>query len=227
MSDDPGSQAPTFTQEEVDALIAKEVEGLKANREEALQRYQKTRDQLKAFDGLDAEEVRQKLAKLDELEQKGKAQKAGVTDEQLQKLRQDIRADLEKEYTPFKTQAEELAGRVRTLQLDNVVKKLMAENGVRGERVDALFRLTADQFDLTEDGKPMLREHMGKEVDKYIADELAKQYPEFYQGSGSSGGGAQRSAGVAAHVRSIPAGDNEALLANLERVAKGEVVVTE
>ena len=229
MTDGDGTQSPkTFTQEQVDALITERNQALEANRDEVLAKLAKAKNQAKAFDGLDATEVREKLAMLTELEQQSKAKQAGFTDEQLRKLRDDVRADLEKEYLPYKISAETLGEEVRTLKLDNEVKKLMTVQGVRGERVDALFRLTAGEFDLTEDGKPMLKNDPTREVGKYVAEELSKQYPEFYVGSGSSGGGASKSAGAAGgRVRTIAAGDNAAFLANLEGIASGEVTVTD
>ena len=99
----------------------------------------------------------------------------------------------------------------------------MSKSGVRAERVDALFRLTGDQFDLTEDGQPMLRDRMGTPVEKFITDDLSKAYPEFFTGTGSSGGGASKSAGGASgNPRTIAANDGKGFLANVEAIAKGD-----
>ena len=82
---------------------------------------------------------------------------------------------------------------------------------------------------MTEDGKPMLRSSPGIEVNKYVADELRKEYPEFYNGSGSSGGGASKSsaAGGGGNPRTIAATDRSSFLANVEKIAKGEVQVVQ
>lgn len=227
---DGGSGDGVFTQTQVDEAVAAALVEAKGDSDVA---YKKVWDEGKAakaklrdFGDLDPEIVRDQLKKLSDLEQLDLKKQAGLTDDQLKKLRSSIRSDAEKEFAPFKVEAEKLRGKVRELNLDNVVKKLMAENGVRGERVDALFRLTSDKFDLTEDGSPMLVDFPGREVDKYIGDDLAKDWPEFFKSSGSSGGGATKSiAGGGGNVRTIAKGDNAALLANLEGVAKGEVEV--
>jgi len=226
-------EAKTYTADEVQAAIAEANRGLEANRNKAM-------DQLKAlekrYEGVDPERYRALEQKITELETKAKADKAGLTSEELAKLRADVRSEVERHYTQDRAAAlkvfpwaAELADEVRGLRLDTVVKAEMARGGARAERIDALFRLTADRFDLTEDGKPMLRSSPGIEVNKYVADELRKEYPEFYNGSGSSGGGASKSsaAGGGGNPRTIAATDRSSFLANVEKIAKGEVQVVQ
>lgn len=225
---DVGASGKTYTEEEVQALVDERNKALEAKREEILKELKTAKQKLSQFDGVDLDELKGAATRLKQLEQESKAKKAGVTSEELDRLRREVREELEKEYSQFKSQAEKLAGEVRELRLDGVVKGEMAKAGVRGERVDALFRLTGDRFDLTDDGKPMLRDRPGTEVDKYIAGDLAKEYPEFFAGTGSSGGGASKSSGSAgASVRQIKAGDKAAFAHNLERIAKGEVAVVQ
>lgn len=223
MADDP----KTYTQEEVDALIADRNKALEAKRDEALTEAKNAKKALKAYEGIgDAEEARKALAELADLRGQKKAEKAGITAEELNKLKADMRKELEGEYSPFKTTAEKLASENRMLKLDNVVKQQMGRGGVRSERLDALYKLTGDRFDLTEDGKPILKENAARDLDKYVVEDLSKEYPEFFNGSGSSGGGAPKSnAGGGGVVRTIPAGDQAAFLANAEGIAKGTVVV--
>lgn len=139
------------------------------------------------------------------LETRATAERAGITDEQLQKLRAEIRADLETEYTPLKEKADRFGSENRTLKLDNAVKAVMGAEDVkvRSARMDALWRLIGDRFDLTDDGKPMVKANPGVEVKKYLAETVKKEYPEFYEGTAGSGGGARegsqnRSAAVSA-----------------------------
>ena len=218
-------EAKTFTEEQYNAMVA-ERDALLGKNNELLTETKTVKTKLKAFEGLAPDEARAALTELAELKSQKKAEQAGITAEQLTKLRNEARAELEKEYQPFRSQAEELARENRTLKLDNVVKQQMGKGGVRAERLDALFRLTADAFDLTDDGKPMVKSQPTLEVEKYITQELSKEYPEFFNGSGSSGGGASKSAaGGSGVVRTVPAGDNAAFLANLEGIAKGSVAV--
>jgi hypothetical protein len=169
-------------------------------------------------------------ARLAELEQQSKAEKAGMTSEALAKLRQDVEVDVVKRLQSDQTAAlrlfpwaEDLAKENRSLKLDSVVKAEMAKGGARAERVDALFRLTADRWDLTEDGKPVLKDKPATELGKYVADELRKEYPEFYTGSGSTGGGASRSKGAVSTTPGFIQADAESYRANVEKLARGEV----
>lgn len=231
---DVGGADKTYTQEELEAKVAEANKGLEAKRDELMDEVKGLRRQMKAFEGIDPKEYQKVTSRLAELEQQDKADKAGMTSEALTKLRQDVEAEVVKRYAADRDAAlqvfpwaSELAGENRSLKLDSVVKAEMAKGGARAERIDALFRLTADRFDLTDDGKPMLRDKPAAEIDKYVADELRKEYPEFYNGSGSTGGGASKSsnAGGSGPVKRIAADDQAAFLANLEGVAKGEVAV--
>ena len=230
MSDGGAEQQAQGEQGQVDdggAEAATELEQVKARLGEFRDNNIKLMKQLDAFKGIDPTEYRSMAAKLQELEHQQKADKAGITSDQLQKLRQEIRGDLEKEYKQALDELEGLRTDNRSLRLDSVVKAEMAKAGVRSERIDALFRLNADKFDLTDDGVPILRERPGAEIGKYVADELRQEYPEFYNGSGSSGGGASKSSapGGAGYTRQIAASDKDTLSANLERIASGEAEV--
>lgn len=180
----------TYTQAELDEQIA----GLKSKNDELLAAQRSLNAKLKTFDGVDLEALKASHTRLAELEQELKAKKDGVTAEQLNKIRVEVRTDLEKEYAPKLQLLDTLAKENRSLKLDTVVKDLMGKNGVRAERIDALFRLAGEKFDLTADGKPMVKES-GKDVVKFIAEDLAKEYPELFSGSGSSGGGSGGSTG--------------------------------
>lgn len=231
---DAGGDDKTYTQEEVDALIEERNKALEAKRDEILGELKDAKAKLKALDGVDPEEHKKLQQKITDLEQQKKADKAGITSEQLTKMRAEVEQDMISRFA--KMSASELADQIpavkdvvhdnRSLRLDSVVKAEMAKAGARSERIDALFKLTADQFDLTDDGKPMLKDRPGIEVGKFVAEDLKKQYPELYNGSGSSGGGASRStASGSGAPQTIAADDGEAFIANLEGIAKGTVSV--
>jgi hypothetical protein len=188
----------TYTQDELDALIAErlasETEGLKKSQAQLLKEKKDAQARAALFEGLDPDEAKALKAKIAEMEQTAKAQAAGITSEALAKLRQEAAAEYEKKYGPVLTERDQLKSEIRGLKLDSNVKAMMAKAGARAERIDALFKLSSDRFDLTEDGKPMVKDAT-KEVDKFIAEDLLKEYPEFFQGSGSSGGGAAKSSG--------------------------------
>lgn len=224
------ADSKTFTQEEVDALLQEKLADAKAGNDKAFSELWEEAKQAKAkaraFDGLDPEAAKNALAELTSLKQQKKAEKAGISSEQLAEIRNAVRADLEKDYAPRLAMADKLAGENRTLKLDNVVKNMMGKAEARAERIDALYRLTSDRYDLTDDGKPMLKDRMGTPVEKYIAEDLRKEYPEFFQGTGSSGGGASKSNGGAGGVAgriAAPVGGRfgDDFMRNLEAAAKG------
>lgn len=224
----------TYTQAEVDALVAERNKGLEGKRDELLTELRDAKAKLKGFDGVDVSEHRALQTKVAELEQQSKANKAGMTSDELVKLRQDVTADLLKQFAGDPSAglrafpwAATLASENRALKLDSVVKAEMAKGGARAERIDALFRLTSDRFDLTDDGKPMLTSSPGLEVGKYVTDDLKKEYPEFYNGSGSSGGGASKSNAGGGGFRTVVGTKGPDFLKNVAEIAKGNVAVAE
>ncbi len=204
----------TYTQEDLDAAIAKATAPLIAKRDELLDEVKESRRERKTME-----------SRLTEMEQGAKGQKAGITSDELKKLREDVRADLEKDYLPHKTTAEKLAAENRTLKLDNVVKSAMLKGGARADRVDALFKLKQDEFDLTDDGQPMLKNRKGTPVEKFVGEDLKTEFPEFYTGTGSRGGGASKSAAGGGNTSTIAADDGKAFLASLDGIIKGDVKV--
>jgi hypothetical protein len=168
-------------------------------------------------------ERRELAAKLAELEAEREATKAGLTSEQLAK----IRADVEAQYHPLKQEAETYKAKLRALTLDGAVQREMAKAGVRGERIEALWRLASDQFDLTDDGEPYVKNAPAKSIAAFVASDLKQTYPEFFAGTAASGGGAPGARGTASGTKTISRSDTKAYLANLDGIAKGEVVIVD
>ena len=238
MAEDGGDQGgsgggeTTFKQADIDTAVKEALAGAKSNDDVAFQNLWKegkeAKAALKAFEGLDAKEGRDAIARLKELETAAKAGELGVDTEKVKVIRKEVEEELQELYAPVKKDNETLKGKLRELQLDNQVKNIMAKQGVRAERIDTLFRLAADKFDLDDDGEPMLAGHPGKDVPKYITEVLGEEYPEFWPSSGSSGGGASRSAGGAGGVqKQIALSDKKAISGSLEDIASGKVVVTQ
>ena len=225
MADEP----KTYTEDEVAAKIAEANKALERKRDELLTEAKNAKKQAAEIQT----QYEQSMAKMQELEQQMAAQSAGVGDEKLKELREQMKADFERQYAPFKSKVGELEdalgqkdGKIRELLLDNRVKAEYAKHGARAERVDPLFRLTNDRFDLTDDNEVILKDNREVPLDKYIREDLSSEFPEFFNGSGSSGGGASRSAASGGgSVRTIAAGDGAALLANLADVASGKTKV--
>lgn len=138
-------------------------------------------------------------AALRKAEAEAKAKASGLSDEQIAALRADLRREIESEYEPVKakaTEADVLAAENRALLLDAKVKAAMAAKGVRADRIEALFKVAGDRFDLTADKTPTLKATPGVSIDAYIADALKAEFPEFYEGTKATGSGAPGSNGV-------------------------------
>lgn len=141
------------------------------------------------------DEARQAKARLKELEETAKAKAAGMTDEQLAKLR----ADLAAEKAPLEEANAKLAAELRSLKLDARLKSMLGEAGVNPKRIDALHKLIGERFDLNESGSIILKDKPTTDLAKYLGEAVANEYPELYlskqkggaalPGSGGSGSG--------------------------------------
>lgn len=129
------------------------------------------------------EQAAQLSQRLAEIEQDRHAKQAGLTDEQIAKLREQLAA----EKRPLEDKLTQYERELRTLKLDNAVKSMMAKAGVVGPRVDALFKLVGDRFDLSEDGTPILRDKPVADLQQYLATDVATEYPEFYASQQKAG----------------------------------------
>lgn len=223
-----GDLAPEL-HEKVEALVTERLAAAKAEQDKAFSELWEESKRAKAEAKAEAERLRQERAALEE---ERKAGKAGITSEQLEKLRADVRKNLEAEFTPVieekQTLAQQLEGalaEIRGLRLDSRVKAKMGEMGVRSDRIDKLFKLTQDQYTLTDDGNPVLKDEPTADLGKFISESLRGEYPEWFNGSGASGGGASPSTVGGGGKTVIPHGDNAAFLKHLDEIAKGEVEV--
>ena len=178
-----------------------EVDGKWVAKQEAPKGTPTQEDLDKVKGALDKErEARKKVEKdLKAAKQEEGRKKAGITDEQLKELRADVRSDLVEEFQEKLDAKDKEIGDLkkvhaenRELKLDARIKATMMSKdvGVKPDRIDPLFLLLQDQFDLTEDGKPKLVNHPGKTVAQYLKDDAKKLYPEFYIGTKAGGGGA-------------------------------------
>lgn len=135
-------------------------------------------------------EAREAQRELDDLKQKGKAEEHGMTEEELEQLRADVRETVKKEYEDKYGDYDDVKSQNRKLLLEDRVKALALEHGVRGEKVDKWWKLHGDRFDLTEDQKPMIKGRPGLEIKSFISDDLKEEVPEWYEGTKMDGGGA-------------------------------------
>lgn len=228
----------TFTKEQVDALIAEriaaETEGLKRSQKELLAEKKAAQAKLAALpEGFDPEEFKALKAEKEARERKK------ATDEG------DFKSLEAQLVTKYETQ----------IQAEQAEKKRYAAAMERHLVDSALAQELAKHSDSPKLLMPHLRSHLKvMEVDgEFVARivdaagnvrigkgqgsspmtiaEFAEEarsnaeYGPLFRGSGSSGGGASKSASSAGGQSVIPAGDNVAFIANVDNIAKGKAKV--
>jgi hypothetical protein len=205
-----------------------DVTGIKANARKVLDEKKKLEDQLNAaLGGRKLEDVADLLRKQQELEE-AQARKAGDFDKLLEKRVNETKAEYDKQIaalSPFKQKYEdrELEGIIRKAAIPAGVDPRDLEEYViplvKGRRI----RLDGDKVVvLDRDGDPT-----GLSPEKFFTDAFKTEAPKFYQAAGGSGGGSAGASGSGSKVvaGTIARTDTNALLANLDKVAKGEVKV--
>jgi hypothetical protein len=120
---------------------------------------------------------------------KSQAIAAGMTEEEFRKRYSSIEENIRKEYEPKVKEAEQLAAENRALKLTNVVRQMFKDTGAAKGRESDFWKLHGDEFDLSADGKPIVRAEPGKDVAKHVGA-ICKQRPEWMQGTRATGGGA-------------------------------------
>lgn len=205
-----------------------DVTGLKASQRRALEEKKKLEEAMEAaLGGRKLDEVAELLKKQQELEEQ-QARKAGDFDKLLEKRVAEVRAEWEKKYnevSPYKSKYEdrELESAIRKAAIPAGVDPKDLEEYViplvKGRRI----RLDGDKIVvLDKDGDPT-----GLTPEKFFAESFKAEAPKFYQAAGGSGSG---SSGGSGGGRTTPAGkvavtDNAGFIANVDKIAKGEVKV--
>jgi len=172
-------------------FVEEDVAGLKRNQE-----------RLRVEKQAAASKASELEARLAEIEANAAARAAGMTDEQIKRIRDEMEAKT----APILAERDTLAQRLRELTLDRDVRERMAKAGVRGDRLDALWRLHGSDFDLTDEGTPYVKADPSASIEDYIGKKLLKDYPEFAVPSAAAGGGGSRGTGGGAAAGQDPRG---------------------
>lgn len=128
--------------------------------------------------------------KIRDLERQLAGKKAGLTDEEIAARRTEIDTAVK----PVQEKLTSAEAELRALKLDANVKSMLAKAGANPKRIDDLFKLTGERYDLSESGKPVLKSAPTTDLDKYITETVAKEYPELFL-SGQKGGAAVTGSG--------------------------------
>lgn len=228
---DGAGGAKTYTQEELEARITEANKSLEANRDQVLRELKAMKEKVKGFDGVDPEKYRELVAAAEEAEQK-RAKAAGDWEarekqivekhaKELDTLKKEL-SDAEAviaEHLIDATAAQaisEAKGAVKVL-LPHIKAhtKIVRENGKRHVQV-----VDANGVQRVADGKGTAM------TISMLVDEL-KADPDFarnFEGSGSSGGGASRSAGSAGGSKTV-AMDDPSYFGHLADIVAGKAEI--
>ncbi len=132
----------------------------------------------------------------DDLKLKAEAASKGITEAELQKIR-DTEAAARK---PLEDENARLKAENRKLARDDRLRALGVKAGWMNDRVDKAMKDLVDRVDLTEDGKGfVVKDAKGSVTTESIEDFLGKTYKAeasfYYAGSGGAGGGSEGSSG--------------------------------
>lgn len=222
----------TYTKDEVDALVAErlaaETDGLKKSQRELLAEAKAAKAKLAAYDGVDAEEFKKLKTAAEEAERKKAAAEGDF-----ESLRKQL---VEKHGSEIGAKDAQIAKRQAALERRLVQAELTAaiarhkgdpdlllphgSRFVKVKETDTDF----EAFVADETGNPRFADGKGTPMtfDDLVTQVLMVKYPRAFDGTGSSGGGASKSsAGSAGGQTVIPAGDNDAFIANLDKIASG------
>jgi hypothetical protein len=218
----------TYTQAEVEAMIAEQVSGLKANRDELAKEAKQAKAKLAAYDGVDPEEHKRLKTAAEEAERK-KAEAQGDFKALEKQLIDRHTAELSARDGKLGKMTKALEQRLIQAELTQA----LVNAGVSKGMIDLLvlkgashgrIRETDDGFEgyvADEKGNPLVADGKGSPMtwDAFVEQNLKTKYPDAFAGSGSSGGGAPKSTGGAGGAGNvIAAGDNAAFIANLSKM---------
>lgn len=188
-------------------------------------------EKFKIFEGIDPNEIkkdRETAARLKkkELIEAGEFEK--LVEAQLAPLRETFGSEIKS----LKDHNASLKAEKQRLMLNNRVGVTGPKFGVRAEAMDDVIRAAGEQFTITEDGDivalskegTVIRDKEGTplSLDNWLKD-LPKAKPHYFLPS--SGGGSQES-GAPYRPGQVASGDQAAFLSNIDKIAKGEVQVS-
>ena len=196
----PPPENKTFTQADVDKLVAEQVAGLKNKNSELIGEQKKLKDQLKEFDGMDVKAIRAMMQKFADQEE-AKLITEGKIDEVLAKRAERMKADHDKtvsalqgEMETLKTRAAKFADRA----LSAAVREVGAELNIHKSAYDDAMLRAKSSFDIDDDGNAVAKDSvLGKDGKPLTLKEwfvgMKETAPHWFMtasGAGSTSGNA-------------------------------------
>lgn len=127
------------------------------------------------------EAAEQRLAAL---EAEREAAAAGLTSEKLA----EIQRKAEEKYAPQLAALSAAEAKIRAMQLDGTVKSLLAK--ANAVDVEDAWKVLGSEFDLTDDGKVILKSDPTADVEQYVTKTLVAKKGHLFKGTQAAGGGA-------------------------------------
>ena len=238
MADQDGGGDGVLTQADVDkavkeALVAAKKDGDTAYN--ALWQEAKTaKEAAKSFDGIDVDEYK-KLKAASAKAEREKAEAEGDFQSLEEQLVARHKTELEAKDVVTEKYRVAMNKRLVEAELTRAITSAKGDATLLLPHAERFVRVreTEDDFEafvVDEKGQPMFADGQATPAtfETLVTEKLMAQFPMAFEGTGSSGGGATRSAGGAGgHARTIQFGDKAAMMANIEDVASGKTVVTE
>ena len=191
--------------------------------------------------GVDLEEYQQLKAKMEELEKK-KLIDAGKIDELVQREAMKIKREYEDKLKQLQEEAEKNAQAAtkyreklsNTLVDAEVQKAVLSVAKPREGAVHDILLRAKQVFRVTDDGEVMPYDENGNVIQtddgpmtfKDWAEQLVQQAPYLFEGSGGGGAGGSGNGSGGGGTTVISRSDKAAFIANLDKIAKGEVKVS-
>jgi len=207
-----------------------DVAGLKASQRTLLAEKKaaaEERDRLKAVIGDRKPEDVAELLKQHALSEEERQKKAGEFDKLIEKRVNETKAEYEKrlaEALPYKQKYEDR-------ELDIAIRDAAAKAGVISEDMKLVIPIVkGTRVKLDEKtGKPVVYDAdgdpTGLTVEKFFAETFKAEAPKFYAPSGGSGGGSNGGSGSRAGSGTVTITDAASILANVDKIAKGQMNV--
>jgi len=229
---DENNEPKTYTQEEVEAMIAKSHSALNAKTQELLTETKRAKDALKAYDGVDPVKYRE-LQTAAETAERNRAAAEGDFKSLEKQLVERHNAEVAGRDTRIGKLSKALERRLIDAELTRAIASKKGEPDLLLPYARQFVRVreTDDDYEgfvSDERGNPMVSDGKGTPMDfgSFVEHHLMTKFPRAFEGTGSSGGGAPKSsAGGGGNPKSITAGDNSAFISNLEAIASGKVDV--
>lgn len=200
---------------------------LRESARRALDEKKQVSDRLEALLGGRKLEDVATILKGHETAEEERQRKAGEHDKILEKRLKEVRDEYEAKLKPLQESAEKLATKEFEEQVWTAAKKAGALDAdrtlvLKAAREDFVRRDKAGKLIVVdEDG-----DTTGEDLEKLFTGRFKQAFPKLYGAAGGSGGGAAGgSGGKAIASGSIAASDNAGFLANVDKIASGEVKV--